>query len=101
MAHNQKRTVWYKEGLLGLATGVLYGSTSVAVGAYERVACVILLESRPTVAKSWLLNAKTGHPFDTIKTKMQAQAQYMGKNSMISTFVNVFKQEGIRGWYRG
>lgn len=42
-----------------------------------------------------------GHPFDTIKTKMQAQTQYMGKQSMVSTFVNVFKKEGVRGWYRG
>jgi solute carrier family 25 (mitochondrial carnitine/acylcarnitine transporter), member 20/29 len=43
MTHNEKRSTWIKEGLFGLTTGVLYGLTSVAIG----------------------------HPFDTIKTKMQ------------------------------
>ncbi len=43
MTHNFERTSWYKEGALSLFTGVLYGSTSIIVG----------------------------HPFDTIKTKMQ------------------------------
>ncbi|TFJ86963.1 hypothetical protein NSK_002050 [Nannochloropsis salina CCMP1776] len=49
MTHNEKRQHWLKEGAIGLGTGVLYGVTSVAVG----------------------------HPFDTIKTKMQAQEGFI------------------------
>lgn len=33
MTHNEKRQHWLKEGAIGLGTGVLYGITSVAVGA--------------------------------------------------------------------
>ena len=44
MSHNEKRTVWYKEALYSLITGFLYGGT----------------------------NTISGHPFDTVKTKMQA-----------------------------
>ena len=51
MSHGEKRAEWYKEGLLSLFTGCIFGGTNTAVG----------------------------HPFDTIKTKMQAQSQHMGK----------------------
>jgi solute carrier family 25 carnitine/acylcarnitine transporter 20/29 len=43
MTHNEKRSHWVKEGAIGLGTGILFGLTNVVVG----------------------------HPFDTIKTKMQ------------------------------
>ena len=52
--------------------GVLYGTTSVAVG----------------------------HPFDTVKTKMQAQAGYESQ-SMIRSFVKTVRAQGLRGLYRG
>ena len=42
MSHNEKRTVWYREGALSMMGGFLYGT-----------ACTV-----------------SGHPFDTIKTKM-------------------------------
>ncbi len=42
-----------KEGMMGLVTGVAYGLTSPIVG----------------------------HPFDTIKTKMQAEKVFAGKNA--------------------
>ena len=58
--------------LTGLGVGVLYGTTSVAVG----------------------------HPFDTVKTKMQAQKGYEQQN-MLRTFATTFKTQGIRGLYRG
>lgn len=56
----------------GLGVGVLYGTTSVAVG----------------------------HPFDTIKTKMQAQKGYESRN-MFRSFTTTLQTQGIRGLYRG
>lgn len=58
--------------MIGLSVGVLYGTTSVCVG----------------------------HPFDTIKTKMQAQHGYEN-HSMIRSFTTTLKKQGIRGLYRG
>lgn len=72
MTHNEERTSWYREGLIGLGVGVLYGTTSVCVG----------------------------HPFDTIKTKMQAQHGYEN-HSMIRSFTTTLRKQGIRGLYRG
>lgn len=43
MTHSHKRAEWHKEGLYSLITGFLFGATNTIVG----------------------------HPFDTIKTKMQ------------------------------
>ena len=43
MTHSHKRAEWYKEGLYSLITGFLFGATNTIVG----------------------------HPFDTMKTKMQ------------------------------
>lgn len=75
--------VWHQNGrhyhacegsvvLLGLGVGVLYGTTSVAVG----------------------------HPFDTVKTKMQAQAGFESQ-SMLRTFGRTLREQGVRGLYRG
>ena len=52
--------------------GVLYGTTSVCVG----------------------------HPFDTVKTKMQAQSGFESRG-MIKTFTTTVQEQGIRGLYRG
>ena len=52
--------------------GVLYGTTSVMVG----------------------------HPFDTVKTKMQAQRGFESRN-MLRTFTKTLQDQGIRGLYRG
>ena len=49
MSHNEKRQVWWKEGLLTLFGGSVYGFVSIAVG----------------------------HPMDTVKTKMQAQTKFL------------------------
>jgi len=73
MTHNQARVEWYKEGAYALVTGMLYGSTSIAVG----------------------------HPFDTIKTKMQAQSGYIASGGFLQTLSKVWRQEGIVGLYRG
>ena len=52
--------------------GVLYGTTSVCVG----------------------------HPFDTIKTKMQAQQGFENRN-MLRSFTKTLHEQGVRGLYRG
>lgn len=54
-----------------LLVGVLYGTTSVAVG----------------------------HPFDTIKTKMQAQHGFENEG-MIRSFAKTVRSQGIKGLYR-
>lgn len=73
MTHNEKRQHWLKEGAIGLGTGVLYGITSVAVG----------------------------HPFDTIKTKMQAQEGFLKGSGMLSSFSTVLRTQGLPGLYKG
>lgn len=72
MAHNERRTSWWKDGVFGLTTGALYGATSVAVG----------------------------HPWDTIKTKMQAQRGYEDAR-MFPTFLRTLREQGPLGLYRG
>lgn len=72
MTHNEARAHWFKEGAIGLGVGVLYGITNTCVG----------------------------HPFDTIKTKMQAQAGFEN-SSMFQSFSKTFRKDGIRGLYRG
>lgn len=72
MTHNETRTAWWKEGLIGLGVGVLYGTTNVMVG----------------------------HPFDTIKTKMQAQRGFETQG-MFRSFAKTFTEQGMRGLYRG
>lgn len=68
---------WYREGALTLLTGTLFGATSVIVG----------------------------HPFDTVKTKMQAQSSHMATEmktpSYFETIGRVMKHEGPAGFYRG
>ena len=75
MSHGEKRTIWWKEGLLSALTGILFGATNTLVG----------------------------HPFDTIKTKMQAQRQYMGvdKITYIETIRQVLRNEGAIYLYKG
>jgi len=72
MTHNEERKHWMKEGAIGLGVGVLYGVS----------------------------NVMAGHPFDTIKTKMQAQVGFEDQ-SMIRSFMKTLKAEGIIGLYRG
>ncbi|XP_050023323.1 uncharacterized protein [Dermacentor andersoni] len=72
MTHNEERTHWFKEGAIGLGVGVLYGVTNVCVG----------------------------HPFDTIKTKMQAQAGFESC-SMYQSFRKTLRTGGVVGLYRG
>jgi len=72
MTHNESRQSWAKEGMIGLGVGILYGTT----------------------------NVMAGHPFDTIKTKMQAQPGFENEG-MFKSFGKTLRAEGIRGLYRG
>ena len=72
MTHSERRTTWWKEGLITLGTGFLYGGTSVLVG----------------------------HPFDTIKTKMQVQSGFENR-TMVRSFVKTVQDLGVKGLYRG
>lgn len=62
----------WKEALLGGLGGIFYG----------------------------LLSPVVGHPFDTVKSKMQAEAAYKN-SSFFQTVSGTFRSEGIRGFYRG
>ena len=44
-------------------------------------------------------NVMAGHPFDTIKTKMQAQPGFE-KQGMFTSFAKTLQKDGIRGLYR-
>lgn len=76
MAFNtEKRAKWYVEGCITLGPGLLYGAT----------------------------NAFVGHPMDTVKSKMQAQAGFIKgtDSSMLGVCRRVWRAEGVRGFYRG
>ena len=73
MTHNEQRSSAYKEWMAASITGVLYGGTNTVVG----------------------------HPFDTIKTKMQAQSGHMEKVKYVDTIKKVYSTEGLTGFYRG
>ena len=63
MTHSEKRTDWRKEFACAFITGNLYGGTNTIVG----------------------------HPFDTVKTKMQVQSGHMGlRVGYIDSIKNVY-----------
>ena len=72
MTHNEKRSNSVNEALAALISGFLYGATTIIVG----------------------------HPFDTIKTKMQVQVEFATKNLAHSTR-HIYKSSGFIGFYRG
>jgi hypothetical protein len=41
-----------------------------------------------------------GHPFDTIKTKMQAQSGFLEGGGTLQALSKIWRAEGIRGLYR-
>ena len=72
--HSERRSSWQKEFCYASMCGFLFGGTNTVVG----------------------------HPFDTIKTKMQAQTGNMGlKQGYIDTVKSVMRHEGPIGFYRG
>lgn len=59
MFNNKTQLPWYQEGALTMLTGMLYGVNSVVVG----------------------------HPFDTVKTKMQAQSSHMATSEQNPKYI--------------
>lgn len=72
MAHNEARGSVWKEAALGLLTGSIYGGTHTI----------------------------SGHPLDTIKSRMQLQTDYHGL-SMTQSIKKLARDEGFRGFFRG
>lgn len=72
MAHGEKRSSAWREAQLGLFTGSIYGAT----------------------------HTLTGHPLDTVKSKMQIQQGYTNL-SAITVCQKIWKQEGLIGFFRG
>ena len=77
MTHSHKRGNWKNEFLYTSTCGFLYGGTVTLVG----------------------------HPFDTVKTKMQTQIEHMNsanqKIGYLETIRNVSKNEGLTGFRNG
>jgi len=75
MTHSEKRSTWYKEGAIAFGTGILYGAT----------------------------NAVVGHPMDTVKARMQAQAGFIkgDEAGMLGVIRRVWRSEGPVGFFRG
>jgi hypothetical protein len=46
-------------------------------------------------------NTIVGHPFDTVKTKMQAQSGFRGSMGTAGAVAAIWRAEGIGGFYRG
>lgn len=72
MTHNEKRTSTLREGQLALFTGALYGA----------------------------VHTITGHPLDTIKSKMQLQMKYANFGA-IATAKDMFREFGFSGFFHG
>ena len=51
------------------------------------------------IEKNGTTSVAVGHPFDTIKTKMQAQRGFETEG-MFKSFAKTVKTQGIRGLYR-
>lgn len=72
MSHNESRDSWKKEFLAATIGGVAYG----------------------------VINTIVGHPMDTVKTNMQIEPSYKGKN-MIQSIFQLKKNNGLLGFYKG
>ena len=46
-------------------------------------------------------NTIVGHPFDTVKTKLQAQSGFGGSMTTAEACRAIWRAEGFRGFYRG
>jgi solute carrier family 25 carnitine/acylcarnitine transporter 20/29 len=76
MLSGSDNTHWLKEGLLTTFTASLYG----------------------------VANTLSGHPLDTIKTKMQAQEGYADKGhhyGLKRCIKEIYLHDGLIGYYRG
>ena len=72
MTHNEKRASPWREAQLAMFTGALYGATHTV----------------------------SGHPLDTIKSRMQINPEYLNLDSFQATS-KIWREEGARGFFRG
>lgn len=72
MSHNEQRESWKKEAVAALLGGIAYG----------------------------VINTIVGHPMDTVKTNMQIEPSYKGKN-MVQSMIQLQKTKGFSGFYQG
>ena len=72
MTHNEKRYSAVREGQIALFTGSIYGA----------------------------VHTLTGHPLDTIKSKMQLQLKYSKMNAL-GVARGIFQEFGLRGFMHG
>jgi len=72
MTHNEKRVSPWREAQLAMATGGLFGAT----------------------------HTLSGHPLDTIKSRMQINPSYLNLNSFQTTS-KIWREDGARGFFRG
>ena len=72
MTHNEKRSNPLREAQLALFTGGIFGA----------------------------VHTVSGHPLDTIKSKMQISKNYLQLNTF-QTVGKLWRQEGARGFFRG
>ena len=70
--HSEQRNSAWSEAAFGLITGAVYGATVTV----------------------------SGHPLDTIKSKMQVQKGFTNLSS-VQAAKTIWKAEGVRGFYRG
>ena len=94
MTHNEKRAHWLKEGAIGTGIGIIYGVTVVASAHVTKT--LIFIKELGFFDNLFSALIK---PWDTIKTKMQAQVGFEN-SSMMNTLVRVVKTDGIKGLYR-
>src|SRR5947209_1699459 len=77
MTHNFERAHWTKEGLYSMLTGFLFGATNTLVG----------------------------HPFDTVKTRMQTMVHEPTAKSAhpryFETVKKIYQREGPLAFYKG
>lgn len=72
MTHNEKRSNPFKEAQLALFTGGLFGAAHTV----------------------------SGHPLDTIKSRMQINKDYLKLNSFQTT-AKIVHEDGVRGFFKG
>ena len=76
-----------------MSAGFFFGITNVAIGH------VFINLSFYKIDFVYELKKIYKQPFDTIKTKMQAEKGFENR-SMLNTSLNILKTDGIKGFYK-
>ena len=92
MTHSEKRASAFVEAKLALFTGSIYGATHTFTGELK-LHHVVTHHLK-------LLSHLSGHPLDTIKSKMQIQTGYTHRGSW-GVAMKIYSTDGVRGFFRG